>query len=310
MRNGQLIVATDLGVFIAPGTGGGTYERARQRACRPRRCYSLELKPKATRPADTLIVATQGRGVYRYTFGGGAPQKNLPRQPGGAKPAGQGNPGAVACTASRGFRRASASRAGRAGRSVRFAFTRRERNPVRVDVFQQSVGRRVTGERLVARFSNRARSFTWNGRGNRGRALTDGVYFARYQIRYASRRLRDFRRITLARTGGRWTKRPQFYKAASCGLLSSYKLTRPVFGGTGRRSLGIAYRIARPGRVTVEVFKGRKRVRRFAAKSRRARRTYRHTIRAQGRPRGDYRVRVTVRSGKAKVVSTLVSRRL
>ena len=83
-----------------------------------------------------------------------------------------------------------------------------------------------------------------------------------------------------------------------------------MFGGTGRRSLGIAYRIARPGRVTVEVFKGRKRVRRFAAKSRRARRPTVTRSGSQGRPRGDYRVRVTVRSGKAKVVSVLVSRRL
>ena len=124
-----------------------------------------------------------------------------------------------------------------------------------VDVFQQSRGRRVTGERLVARFTNKSRSFTWKGRGNRGRRLTDGIYFARYQVRFAKRRLRDFRRITLRREGGRWSKRPQFYKAASCGLLSSYKLTRPVFGGTGRRSLGIAYRLSRPGRVTVEVFK-------------------------------------------------------
>ena len=140
----------------------------------------------------------------------------------------------------------------------------------------------MLGERLVARFSNRRSSFTWNGRGNRGRRLTDGIYFARYQMRFATNRLRDFRRITLAREGGRWSKRPQFYKAASCGLLSSYKLTRPVFGGTGRRPLGIAYRLSRPGRVTVEVLRGTRRVQRFATRSRRASRTYRNTLQRAG----------------------------
>ena len=45
-------------------------------------------------------------------------------------------------------------------------------------------------------------------------------------------------------------------------------------------------------------------------RSRKARRTYRTTFKATGRPRGDYRVRVTVKSGKATVRSVLVSRRL
>jgi hypothetical protein len=83
-----------------------------------------------------------------------------------------------------------------------------------------------------------------------------------------------------------------------------------VFGGSGRRSLGIAYRLARPGRVTVEVLRGKRRVKRFATRSRKASRTYRDTLAASGRPVGDYRVRVTVRSGKAILSSVLVSRRL
>jgi hypothetical protein len=198
--------------------------------------------------------------------------------------------------------------AGRARRALPLHAARAK--PLRVDVFQQSHGRRVLGERLVARFSNRARSFTWNGRGNRGRRLTDGVYFARLQIRYANGRLRDFRRITLARSSGRWSKRPQFYKAESCGLLRSFKLTRPVFGGTGRRSLGIAYRLARRGRVTVDALRGSTRVKRFAARSRRANRTFRLRLKAAALARGDYRVRITVRPGRAALRSTLVSRRL
>ena len=98
VRDAQLIVGTDVGVFIAAGTGGGTYDTL-GKGLPTAPVYTLELKPG---DPNTLIAATQGRGVYRYTFTG-APQKNLPRRPGGAAPPpGPGNPGAVACTASRG----------------------------------------------------------------------------------------------------------------------------------------------------------------------------------------------------------------
>ena len=298
VRDGQLIVATDVGVFIAPGTSGGTYD-ALGTGLPTAPVYSLELKPG---DPNTLVVATQGRGVYRYTFNV-PPQKNLPRRPGG----GGGAPGPVACAAGRGFRSATAARK---GRGVRLTFARRARSPVRVDVFQQSHGRRVFKKRLVRSFRSRSRSFTWNGRGKGGKRLSDGIYFARYQMRFGSTGERDFRRVVLARTSGRWTKRRPFYRAGSCGLLRSYKLLRPVFGGTRNRSLSIAYRLARRGRVTVDVFRGSKRVRRYATRTRRAHHTFRNPLKARGLRRGDYRVRVTVRSGRAKVTSVLVSRRL
>ena len=68
VRNGQLVVATDVGVFQAAGTSGGTYELLGS-GLPTAPVYSLELKPKATAgEPDTLIAATQGRGVYRYEF--------------------------------------------------------------------------------------------------------------------------------------------------------------------------------------------------------------------------------------------------
>jgi len=71
---------------------------------------------------------------------------------------------------------------------LELGFRRVARAPVTVDVFQQSVGRRVIGERLVARFSRRSRSVRWNGEANRpGRRITDGYYFVRY--RSATRRV-------------------------------------------------------------------------------------------------------------------------
>jgi hypothetical protein len=68
VRNGHLIVATDVGVFTSTDlTGGGYQQLGTGLPAAP--VYSLELKPKAsaTEP-DKLVVATQGRGVYKYTF--------------------------------------------------------------------------------------------------------------------------------------------------------------------------------------------------------------------------------------------------
>ena len=70
VRNGQLIVATDLGVFI--GSGGDVRAAGTGLPAVP--VLSLELKPKAVASEpDALIVATQGRGVYRYVFGSPGP---------------------------------------------------------------------------------------------------------------------------------------------------------------------------------------------------------------------------------------------
>jgi hypothetical protein len=141
----------------------------------------------------------------------------------------------------------------RSGRGLRFSFTRRVNRPVRVDVFQVSSGRTVLGQRLVARFSRRTQAFRWDGRrARRGRRLTDGLFFARFTIRDERGRL-DERRIALVRRNGRFALRRDFYRRTSCATLTSYKLERPAFGGRRNRALGISFRLARAGRVRVEV---------------------------------------------------------
>ena len=49
-----------------------------------------------------------------------------------------------------------------------------------VEVFQASVGRRVVGNRRIARFTARRRSFTWSGARAR-----NGLLFARFRVRVA-----------------------------------------------------------------------------------------------------------------------------
>ena len=55
--------------------------------------------------------------------------------------------------------------------------------------------RKVIGERLVARFRGKAKSFTWNGTSKRKR-VQPGVFFARYSIRLPNGQ-RDIRRKVL-----------------------------------------------------------------------------------------------------------------
>jgi hypothetical protein len=64
VRNGQLIVATDVGVFIAAGTSGGTYSHLGSGL------PNVPVLHLVVNPANAnqLIAAADGRGVYRFTF--------------------------------------------------------------------------------------------------------------------------------------------------------------------------------------------------------------------------------------------------
>jgi hypothetical protein len=196
------------------------------------------------------------------------------------------------------------------GKGAQLGFDRKVNNPVTVSVFQQSVGKRVIGERLVARFTNRSTAFSWNGRANRPhRKVSDGYYFVRYSVAGPNGQA-DVRRITLERRKGRFIRRPDFYRRASCDQLPSFKLGRPVFGGKTAKPLTAAYRLATPGKVTVTVLKGSKVIKTFAETQRAARTTYRVSLGAKKLKRGEYKVRITTAGDAGSVTSTLVTRRL
>jgi photosystem II stability/assembly factor-like uncharacterized protein len=334
VRNGQLVVATDLGVFISADTSGGTYEPLGSRLPAVP-VLSLELKPKASAAEpDLLIVATQGRGVYCYPFTDpgkaatgtcagtlAAPPASTPETPGtpGApaaaataatapsKPAAPSDDGAIACTSSRAL--SAASVAG-AGRGLRLRFSRKVARPVSIDVFGVSQGRRVLGERLVARFTGRSTGFTWNGRANHeGRTVGDGYYFVRFTLREASG-VADVRRLVLLRSHGRWSSRPAYYGREGCSTVRAFKLLRPVFGGSTQRALGISVRLTRPGTVAVTVRRGTRVIKRYPAVQRAAGSTYRLSVASRKLARGDYRVTIEVRRGNERIVKTLTSRRL
>lgn len=195
-----------------------------------------------------------------------------------------GSPSATACAANAGFARAAAVPT---GRRVRLRFTRRVRRGVTVEVFQSSARSRILGERRIARFTNRKRSFTWNGRRAR-----DGYLFVRFRVRAAGGT--DIRRSVLVRHHGRFRRAPAFYRRASCATLTQFKLERPVFGGSRNSALGIAYRVATRSRVTVVLRRGKKVVRRFRARTQRPGRTVRLRLSSRKLRRGRHRVQITV----------------
>ncbi len=179
-----------------------------------------------------------------------------------------------------------------------------------VDIFQQSRGRKITGERRVKRFTNKTGSFTWNGRDSRGRKVPNGFYFARFRVEGANGQA-DTVRVTLGKSKGLFGPRRAFFGRDRCGTLGKFKLSRPVFGGRDSRSLGIAYRLNQPARVQVTVANRRARVvKRFAAKQVAAGRTQRLSLSPRGLERGDYRVKISVTRGGRTTTSTLTANRL
>ena len=181
---------------------------------------------------------------------------------------------------------------------------RRLQKPFSFSLFQQAQGRKVLSNRLAKRVRRTTASSLALPRRAR-----PGLYLARVTMDLAG--VDDVRRIVLQRRGGRWTVRPRAYLRTTCGALSAFKLDRSAFGGRTRRALRVSYRLPRAvDGVTLEVLRGKKVVRRLK-KAGTAARAYRFTVPARiARAGTDVRVRITVRRAGARVVETLVARRL
>ena len=261
-----------------------------------------------------ILIASQGDIVRAAEMQVFAPPPPKPAEPSPSpSPSGGGGPPQIdgipaTCSARTGIVSAGARGTGRRG-GVRFDFRRRAQQPVTVDVFRQSRGRRIVGERLVRRFSNRTKGFTWNGRDRKGRRVGNGFYFARFQMKTS--RAIDTVRVTLGRSAGRFGPRRSFYRRDSCGTVGKFKLSRPVFGGTRTRPLGIAFRLNQAARVQVTVTNRRERtVRRYSARNLAAGRTQRLSLPARGLARGDYRVKLSITRGGRTTTQTLTAHRL
>ena len=191
------------------------------------------------------------------------------------RPAAAGGAAAKACAGSPADEATAVAR----GRGLRFALPDGRFD---VDVFQQSAGRLVLGNRRVARFRGRRGSFTWSGAGAR-----DGVYVVRFRTGS------DEGRLALVRSGGRFRQRADYSVSPGCGTVRLFKLERPVLGGVRNRALGVAVKLDRDAAVRVRVLRGTRVLRTFA-RTARARQVLRLRLPAERVPRGELRVELQV----------------
>ena len=255
-----------------------------------------------------LIDYTRGVDVVRYTGDTYVPVNGQVVPTPGAKPGTGGKPGTPACASAAGF---ESTKVTPRGKAVTFGVKRRESQPFGVDVFQQSQGPTVVKERLVARFTKKSKGFRWNGTDRKKRKLSDGFYFVRFTMKQANG-LKDVRRATLERRGGRFRRAPDFYQRIDCGIFKSLKLSSSVFGGRNRVPLGIAYRLNVPARsVKIAVKVGSKTIKTFKGKGTQNR-SVRFTL-APGAVRRGKTVKVVVtpdRAGQATATYTLRAKRI
>lgn len=328
IHDGRLVVGTDIGAFVSDNHAGGNYT-VLGTGLPTTPITTMRLKPG---DPDLMVVATYGRGVYTYRFparlpgsgtagggaGAGAPP---PAGNAGGSTATSGTGAAAAATAtglasgSAGVPVACASTAGfhsvgvaPRGGGLTFTAARAVSGAYGVDVFQQSEGRTVLPQRLVARFGAKATEhFSWAGTDRAGRRVRDGYYVVRFRVKSGAET--DVRRIALRRSGGRFTIRPDFYGRAGCTVIRSAKLSGPTFGGSNRRPLGIAFQLAGAGHATVTAATGGKTVltRKVTAA---ARRTQRLALPARGTRPGDYVVTITATTAGRTQTARLTARRL
>lgn len=251
------------------------------------------------------VVGNAGRNgidIYRVTLPD-AP-KPLPRI-GGAAPATTpgvpSTPAAGSCTVPTGFSRASVARA---GSGLRFDFTRRVPGLATVEVFQDSIGSRLLANRRVARFTGRAKTFTWNARG-----LQDGTFLVRMRVAVPGRGT-DVRRFAVRRSGGRLRVVRAPAQRDGCGLLRAAKLRGTAFGGPGATPLGISFKVGQSARVSITVRRGNRVVRRLTPKTYDAGRTVRLRVSSRKLARGEYTVEIEAKRGSRRATATLGARRI
>jgi hypothetical protein len=238
-----------------------------------------------------------GCAKFDYGYGRGTNKVATP----GVTPAAEVAGKSVACAARSAYKRVKL-RKRRRGLRVDVATAARQR--FRVDVF--------SGKRLVARFRNRSKAFTWNGRGQGRRKVHDGYYIVRVTATRTGGKA-DVRRFAVRRRHGRYTVRPSIESVSLCGPVRSFRAVRPTFGGKTGRPLDLSYTLGTRGSVSLTVVRGKRKpkvVRRFKAHDRVAGRAFKQRITALRLPKGDLRFILRVKAGNASVVRTVTARRL
>ena len=85
-----------------------------------------------------------------------------------------------------------------------------------------------------------------------------------------------------------------------------------MFGGRKGKALVIRYRLREASRVTLSLYRGKKRVKRLASGAKKANKTYRIKVKPKGLRKATYTARITVRptAGGKRQSARLSSKRL
>src|SRR4051794_37605761 len=254
-----------------------------------------------TAPGDLTgnVAFTMGDGCAKFDYGYGRGTNKVATP--GVTPAAESKGQATACAARSAYKRV---RLGRRKRGLRVDVATAARQRFRVDVF--------SGKRLVARFRNRSKAFTWNGRGQGRRKVRDGYYVVRVTATRTGGKA-DVRRFAVRRRHGRYTLRPAIESVSLCGPVRSFRAVRPTFGGKTGRPLDLGYTLSKRGSVSLTVVRGKKKpkvVRRFKTQDRVAGRAFKQRITALRLPKGDLRFVLRVKAGDASVARTITARRV
>jgi hypothetical protein len=166
-------------------------------------------------------------------------------------------------------------------------------------IFQVSKGRTVLRAKRVKAFNGKTGEITWKA----SRKLRDGYYVIRFTTRDGRRE------IAVRLVNGRFRSAPNFSEAG-CGVIKSFSLDGPVFGGRTKRALGVNFTLnENADRVLVEVIKGRKVRRRVTRRNVVAGKAVRLKLRGRGVTRGTQQVRLTALRGGQRLATTTLGAR-
>ena len=171
----------------------------------------------------------------------------------------------------------------RAGRGLKFeGASRGPSSSFLAEVFQATKGRKAIKPKRLARFTVNG-SFTWKPKGR----LKAGTYFARMTARGSGSRP-DVRSVALERKGTKFRARKPFQRPDTCGEISLFRLDAPAFGP--KRKLTAAFTLTKPGKATIEIYRGKKRVKRIKKTVKSANRLQKVKIAPKKLRRGEYRI--------------------
>ena len=176
--------------------------------------------------------------------------------------------------------------------------------PAAVELIRVGSSRRALKPRRIARLRSVSRSTTL-----KRRRIPSGWYIVRVSGR-TPQGARDVRQFAMRRVRGRFRTGKAFTRLSSCGLLSAYSLSSPVF--SGRRPLTARVAATQPARLVLSVYRGKsKRPAARFVRNLKAGRAARIKVRGRRiRRGGEYRVIATVTRPGERARATLRSRRL